>query len=142
MYKFTWYLFHLQNYTVVKVSLTVYTFAYACQTGSKCRKVIYICRVSIFMSKSDKDMSSFPYLCRKERQIEIYMSKLQYIYPNCIYIQIVIYIQNVNRYIYIQVLCPLSVLYTTLYTSSHIAYSSMYMYMSRSFSIYIVFCGN
>ena len=90
------------------------------------------------MSKTDEYMSSFHIYVEKR-------GKLKYICPNYnIYIQIVYisklsYISKMSIDIYIQVLCPLSVLYTTLYTSSHIAYSSMYMYMSRSFSTYIVF---
>ena len=54
-------------------SVIAQVLVHACQTGSKCWKVIYICPVSIFMSK------------------------LQYIYPNCnICIQIVIYMSKMS----------------------------------------------
>ena len=60
------------------------------------------------MSKSDMYMSSFHIYV----QIVIYMSKLQYIYPNCnIYIQMVIYMHPKHKCC----ACPLSVLYITSY---------------------------
>ena len=65
------------------------------------------------MSKSDIYMSSFHIYV----QIVIYMFKLQYIYPNCnICIQMVLYIYSKYKCC----ACPLSVLYITSYTSSHI----------------------
>ena len=85
----------------------------------------------IKMSKSDIYMSSFHIYV----QIVIYMSKLQYIYPNCnICIQTVIYIYPKYKCC----ACPLSVLYITSYTSSHIC-EQFDVCMSRSFSTYIFF---
>ena len=83
------------------------------------------------MSKSDIYMSSFHIYV----QIVIYMFKLQYIYPNCnICIQMVIYIYPKYKCC----ACPLSVLYITSYTSSHIC-EQFDVSMSRSFSTYIFF---
>ena len=87
------------------------------------------------MSKSDMYMSSFHIYV----EIVIYVQITIYIYPNCniyIYIQMVIYMHPKHKCC----ACPLSVLYITSYTSSHI-YEPFDVYMSRSFSTYLFFFG-
>ena len=128
-------------FSVPSAGKHVFSAKYACQTGSKCRKVIYICRVSIFMSKTDEDMSSFHIYVEKR-------GKLKYICPNyniyiqiAIYIRIVIYIQNVNRYIYTSAVSTVRFIYNFIHFLAYCLQFDVYVYVTQFFDIYS-FCGN